>query len=43
MKLAAWKMVLPRMEQLVTSAGQPPLSDEERRTLEGYIERNSGR
>jgi Dihaem cytochrome c len=43
MKLAVWKMVLPRMEQRMKSATEPALSDDERRVLESYLERNSAR
>ena len=43
MKLATWKMVLPRMEQRMASAGETPLGEDERRVLETYLERNSAR
>jgi hypothetical protein len=41
MKYATWQMVLPRMEQRISAAGEPPLGDEERRAIESYLERNS--
>ena len=41
MKYATWQMVLPRMEQRIRAAGEPPLGDEERRAIESYLERNS--
>jgi len=42
MKFALWRMMLPRMEERMRQAGQPPLSNEERTTLESYLERNGG-
>jgi len=43
MKVATWKMVLPRMEQRMASAGETPLGEDQHRVLETYIERNSAK
>lgn len=40
-KYGTWRMILPRMEWLMSTVGQP-LSPHERVVIEAYLERNSG-
>jgi len=42
MKYALWNMVLPRMEQRMREAREPPLIAEERAAIEAYLRRNAG-
>jgi hypothetical protein len=42
MKYPLWNMVLPRMDQRIHEAGQPPLNLDERMTIDSYLRRNGG-
>ena len=39
---AMWQVQVPMMEQKMQQAGMHPLSDEDRRTIMDYLQRNSG-
>ena len=41
MKYEVWEMVLPRMEQRIGEAGEPPLTAAERESIRSYLERNA--
>lgn len=42
LKFALWETVLPRMEQRMAQAGQPPLGAEERRAILDYLREFGG-
>lgn len=39
---AMWQVQVPMMEQKMQQAGMHPLSDEDRKTIMDYLQRNSG-
>ena len=39
MPYATWEMILPRMEQRIASSGRPPMTAEERKTIEDYLKK----
>ena len=41
MRFATWEMILPRMEERIAQAKQPPLSAQERETIREYLRRHA--